>query len=804
MNGQANDSEKGKTKTQDTSTSTAATNPNPIKKRYSNVISENNGNANNNNNNTVNINNDNATTNSKDTSATTTTTKKAKVAPQPNASGGLSLLNEIAESMTKTIEMKGKQPTINPSNNNIADNVVYYLMNLNNIPLEYCEIEVRIGLVVDQGAWRNGMHKEDFDRLMNATKNMTKKNPSPVVETDYFYPENQGNKRVTYDELQGKCVRAQRKTALFSENVSTQANHLVYDFRVSIAAEEPTEVPLELSSGYTMKREKVRTTFQLQSWRIEFTTVTTSKGDGNDDSSHEMHEIEFELNPSSIPNHRDPNVLKQFFNHFFDEVKKLISNVKASSVHSFPELTQMEKVVGDEADYLRSEVVQFSPVQQKINDTFIGSMPVGFSRKNIPIIQSLDYYVSEKTDGIRYLLYIVDAPYLIDRRFDFYQVQGYELLVDFFGTVDSKRESITLLDGEMVRNLDSNRLMFMVFDILVLRGNVVHHLNLEGRLGQINVVIREFRDALGNVPPENYPFELIGKNFVKKRDIGTIFDSIQTNKEGERVFRDKRRHHFTDGLIFTPNVPYIPFTAQGLYKWKYLDKLTVDFCLRFRKGELYLVCAGHEGKEVDLRAANFSPTDRASLERDLGRSRDRSSLVVECSFSSETGLWKYHGQRPDKNKPNFISIVMDTLEVAAENITTDELRYRIARVNANDDWEKQIANFKYKLSRMPVPANQKHPTHQNGPPPSSSSHNSHTHSKPPPTTEKLSSPTHQTTPQKSNINGLLNHSDHNNNNHKAHGNSALSLSNILNQSEQEYEYDEDGSDEDSEEEEEEE
>lgn len=99
-------------------------------------------------------------------------------------------------------------------------------------------------------------------------------------------------------------------------------------------------------------------------------------------------------------------------------------------------------------------------------DAFPGSMPVGFSRRSIPLIQQTDYYVSEKTDGLRYMMMITgECPYLIDRKFDFYVLQGFPLLVELFG-----QTGVTLLDGEMVRHAQTKQAMFMIFDIICLNG----------------------------------------------------------------------------------------------------------------------------------------------------------------------------------------------------------------------------------------------------------------------------------------------------------------------------------------------
>ena len=48
-------------------------------------------------------------------------------------------------------------------------------------------------------------------------------------------------------------------------------------------------------------------------------------------------------------------------------------------------------------------------------------------------------------------------------------------------------------------------------------------------------------------------------------------------------------------------------------------------------------------------------------------------MIVEMTFNASTGLWVFHLERRDKNTPNYISVVFDTLKSIAENITTTDL-----------------------------------------------------------------------------------------------------------------------------------
>ena len=163
----------------------------------------------------------------------------------------------------------------------------------------------------------------------------------------------------------------------------------------------------------------------------------------------------------------------------------------------------------------QTQFLQVVPNVSANNHRFPGSLPQGLERSKIKHLQKGDYWVSEKSDGLRYLspfppslsrylfashsspprsdliinciwrylLFIVDrGAYLVDRRMDFYQIHKFpyvtaptllhslsrallpsinlflwtidslirlhRLLIDLFGA-----SGVTLLDGEMVRNL---------------------------------------------------------------------------------------------------------------------------------------------------------------------------------------------------------------------------------------------------------------------------------------------------------------------------------------------------------------
>ena len=42
------------------------------------------------------------------------------------------------------------------------------------------------------------------------------------------------------------------------------------------------------------------------------------------------------------------------------------------------------------------------------SDSFLGSLPINMTRRNLLRVQRCGYFLTEKSDGVRYLLYVVD------------------------------------------------------------------------------------------------------------------------------------------------------------------------------------------------------------------------------------------------------------------------------------------------------------------------------------------------------------------------------------------------------------
>ena len=226
---------------------------------------------------------------------------------------------------------------------------------------------------------------------------------------------------------------------------------------------------------------------------------------------------------------------------------------------------------------------------------FPGSMPVSFSRRHIRNLQESRYKISEKTDGIRFMLLIIPSgAFLIGRKFDIHYIctDFGRCLLSLAGSGKENNERITLLDGELVETLKPRKynscgLTFMIFDVIKWQGISLADEPLTKRLDYISRAVSWYRNDFLQKYHKNHPFSFVGKKFFSKNEFSELQKQISLNEKNERIYDDKRvRCHKTDGFIITPDEPYSPKGTPNLYKWKYADlvsKFIIIFIYNFFK-----------------------------------------------------------------------------------------------------------------------------------------------------------------------------------------------------------------------------
>eukprot|EP01114_Cavostelium_apophysatum_P014897 TRINITY_DN3967_c0_g1_i1.p1 TRINITY_DN3967_c0_g1~~TRINITY_DN3967_c0_g1_i1.p1 ORF type:complete len:695 (+),score=174.20 TRINITY_DN3967_c0_g1_i1:138-2222(+) len=625
--------------------------------------------------------------------------KKQKVATKDNGSKqtGSDPLDMIGNMMQRK-QLNQKQDSEimkKKAYSQAAESLIHHLLSISQYKQHKdLEVEIRLGKFFGE-AFRAGVTHDEFEQICRAYNSDPNYTSTFLEETDYLFEKpNNSNFRITYDDKEKKTLGSEIKTR--HGNAEFRMNESAFDCRLSVSTETPIEADpdMPISDNYNCKRHKNRFTYTHKDpkfpWKVDATVVKASFKNGSDST---LYEIEYELSPMAVQLSKaaDQKAVLDISVAFYKEMRNLTSKMKtATEAHVFEEINMVKVEDREELMNLRQRCNTWFPGMSPESQDFPGSMPVNFSRRHVRTVQETKFYVSEKTDGIRFLLMVDEecGIFMVDRKFDFYLIHGFDLLLDLYG-----KKGTTILDGEMVRHVGTKKLMYLVFDILVVDGIPCADKTLTERLSKIfNSIVTPFRgaSAAAGANQSAFPFTLIGKLFTDKRDMRKLKESI--HMEGaERIFQDehRKRKHKTDGVILTPDEPYKSKTVPNLYKWKYVDKLSIDFRVDYRGNKQIFTCVGPEGRDIEY-PLKLRQEDLMRIQQDISRQRDPNNIIIECSYDSWHGNWNYCILRTDKRKANHISVVFDTLETISENVSIEELAYRLPLDPSHDDWIHQM------------------------------------------------------------------------------------------------------------------
>jgi len=484
------------------------------------------------------------------------------------------------------------------------------------------------------------------------------------------------NITVSYDEKNRKCLKSEHKQRLgFPKDLNLFC--IPYSCRFCISKEKINIPPPLLPGGYKFSSMKNLFSFSCESWNWK---VDLTESSALNKQHEKIYGIEFKFDETTIQMSRRSSKaeIHSICVQFWDFAVRFLNLLYKSNNSHFDKSLNLIQVTDKEKILDLREQCLIWMNDMKDSDDFPGSMPVNLSKKDIDNIKKSDYFVSEKTDGIRSMLMILhEGVFLIDRKFEFYLIPGFEMLVEIFA-----KKGITLLDGEMVTHRTTGKQMYLIFDLLVLDSEQYTKEKLYIRLDIIGKrFIQVYRESLEKgLIPQIHPFILIGKQFSKisePKNLKLLFGSIK-KIDGQRYYQDKKRYHKTDGFIFTPNKPYSPKTCHDLYKWKYLDEHSVDLKISFDKAiqDLNYFCVDNTGRDLKLNI-NLQRSDNDRLIRFMSTQKNPNLIIELCCLDISKNLWKFKMIRTDKARANHIRVVENTEAVLKENIGEEELKFLI-------------------------------------------------------------------------------------------------------------------------------
>ena len=349
--------------------------------------------------------------------------------------------------------------------------------------------------------------------------------------------------------------------------------------------------------------------------------------------------------------------------------------------------------------------------------SFPGAQPVSFARKHFAELQRTDYFLCEKTDGIRCLLYLtsfvgqgeeVEAQFLIDRKNEYYYIQRDSLHLPRDEVYPGSFHTGTLLDGELVRQECGNgqtKLVYLIFDALCMLGESITDRPFHVRLGKINALVMK-------------PYKTFARKYpsdVEAQPFGLQLKRMETSYGSQMMFRDVLPNlaHGNDGLIFTcKTTPYVAGTDPHILKWKPPHENTIDFKLQIvafpmdededgpyedwdAKPEIELLVNHGDREGGYQRFANLALTD-AEWEAIKGMGEQIDHRIIECFRDPVTGSWRPKIEkdgtpryRDDKKDANHISTVKSVIESIEDAVTEEDLVANSKKIR--DCWKEREA-----------------------------------------------------------------------------------------------------------------
>ncbi|CCG84856.1 protein of unknown function [Taphrina deformans PYCC 5710] len=344
-------------------------------------------------------------------------------------------------------------------------------------------------------------------------------------------------------------------------------------------------------------------------------------------------------------------------------------------------------LLGPEAERRRQDVARLL----RCGNHFPGAQPVSFTSKHLRTLVEEDYYVCEKSDGTRLLMYCTETDddrevvFLVDRKNSYYAIPRLHFPLPNDKTCKTFHKD-TILDGELVLDIvdGQKRLVYLTFDLLMYQGKDMRSRDLAGRLGKLKDLFLQPLNKFLKANPEQrkrFPFQV-------------EFKYMQLSYGIEMMYREiiPKLNHGNDGLVFTSQkAPYTSGTDESLLKWKPAEENSVDFMLRMKFRERPdgsenfeavpdLGLFAYYGEDRRTRSEDYrfyeqmfvDEHDWARLKEEGIRRNGLEGLIVECNKDKE-GRWRFMRVRDDKQHANHISIVAKVLDSIRDGVTMEQL-----------------------------------------------------------------------------------------------------------------------------------
>ncbi len=453
-----------------------------------------------------------------------------------------------------------------------------------------------------------------------------------------------------------------------------------YLMRVGISLEQTDNNP-EPKTAILWTREKKRYSLNVPNFRFDLTEVTSSSKK-KDMPFETIYEVEIEMVPAKDLSKTNSELIEKLLKYAFSVYKDIIGasllkidKLLISQPQKFNIINRLNLYTG--SNWQNSKVVDNTIITNartvKARDLTIGSLIPKPIKKELTIIPNLAskivestnnaavyYTMTIKADGVLKLLLIDETGV--------YFVGPPDNLIKIAETIPALKELFnSVFIGELVQKKSNSQTLFLIFDVLSIRGNYnIQKMVFEQRLAYIVNSFNIFKPVLNNFID------------VAVKEFSLIQTVDQFYSEANRIL-DYSWDFLTDGLICTPyNFPYHttlkPYNVfnrrlseePDILKIKKTDDLTIDFEIRreiSETGEFQLYASNvSEGKKTSTKFVGtqqypFNPL--INLEIDDRIKKLATGTIIEFKWDYEKKKFVYVKTRDDKNLANGINIAID-------------------------------------------------------------------------------------------------------------------------------------------------
>ncbi|KAE9409462.1 mRNA guanylyltransferase [Gymnopus androsaceus JB14] len=328
-----------------------------------------------------------------------------------------------------------------------------------------------------------------------------------------------------------------------------------------------------------------------------------------------------------------------------------------------------------EESWLKTSVARLCHLE---NERFPGSQPVSFGTRDLLKLETQDFWVCEKSDGIRVLLLILfdESGQRIDRHNSYRELIGL-----FFPHHENPINPLrnTLVDGELVIDVDPRThretMRLLAFDCLIVDNQHIMSRPLDKRYGRLNEwFYKPYAKMMRDHPhvAEAQPFQ----KFRSAYNVDQVF-SLDI----------PALHHENDGLIYTcVNTPYTAGTDSNVLKWKPPSENSIDFklVLRFPPLPSNPSQPDYRAKPVFLATrgvARYEQYDEMNVdddewERMKASGEQYDDRIVEVHWDPFVSGWRMMRFRNDKPNGNHKTVVDNIITSIADGVEKETLLSR--------------------------------------------------------------------------------------------------------------------------------